>query len=177
MRFSRTSFLAFVSLMPIGLALPASAQFTSLQKDTLEVAYRDIGGKEVGLNRCHWYNFHQTISLWPSYIECGGKSATEWFKIYHSAVNANGFSNNALTLIQRQNRKSHDKVYTDPKTHITLEINKHYDKTACAWFNYIHSRIRTPLYLKCDDKTHQASYGMYSAPNFLKDFRIKDFIF
>jgi hypothetical protein len=168
----RTSLLAFASLLPIALAMPAAAAnqnvISSSTIDTSAKTSRDIGGHPVVLDRCDWYNFHQSISLWPVYKDCTTRKAEYWKKS-HIVNGSYGFSKNAVALMKRQ-AKNHSDVYTKPSELIQLEIDKHYNKTPCAWFNYFHSRIRTPLYLKCENKSNQASYGMYSEPDFLKSF-------
>jgi hypothetical protein len=177
----RTSLLAFASLLPIALALPAAAAndaktgFVILgkdgdPKDPKAIAYRDIGGLNIGAQRCQWYNWHQSISLWPVYVTCDGKSSIEVRKAYHETGEPNGFSKNAKNLIAAQ-AANHTSIFNVPGTHIKFHIGGN-DREAlpCAWFNYIQSRIRTPLYVACGTKDNQASYGMYSAPNFLKGF-------
>ena len=177
----RTSLLAFASLLPIALALPAAAAndaktgFVILgkdgdPKDPKAIAYRDIGGLNISAQRCQWYNWHQSISLWPVYVTCDGKSSIEVRKAYHETGEPNGFSKNAKNLIAAQ-AANHTSIFNAPGTHIKFHIGGN-DREAlpCAWFNYIQSRIRTPLYVTCGTKDNQASYGMYSAPNFLKGF-------
>lgn len=161
----RTSLLAFASLLPIALAMPAAAA-TNNKGNKLE---RYIGGP-VSTERCHWYNFHQSVSLWPVYTACGGKDTQHWREHFHKKDHPNNFSDNAQKMMGKADLTSHTNVYKPG--HILIEIDKHYDKQACEVFNYIHSRYRTPLYMKCEHKTHKASYGMYSANDYLKDFTV-----
>lgn len=173
----RTSLLAFASLLPIALALPAQAaggNFLELSKDTEKKVFRDIGGKQVDALRCQWYNWHQSISLWPVYVACDGKTANDVRDVYHPAKNKNknGFSINAIKLIEAQ-ADNHDSIFKVPGKHISFHIGgKERESLPCSWFNYIESRHRMPLYVACGGKSRRLSYGMYSAPDFLKNFGV-----
>lgn len=156
----RTSLLAFASLLPIALALPAQAATNN--KGKLE---RFVGGS-VSAEGCHWYNFHQSVSLWPVYTACGGKDKQYWREHFHKTDHPNNFSDNAQKLMGKADLTSHTNVYKPG--HILIEIDKHYRVEPCGVFNYIHSRHRTPLYMKCEHKSYKASYGMYSANDYLK---------
>ena len=161
----RTILLAFASLLPIALVLPATASTTN--KGSKSERY--IGGP-FSLEGCYWYNFHQSISLWPVYTNCDGKTKAEWRAKFHQKSHPGNFSDNAQALMAKSNQQNHTDVYIPG--HIRFEIDQHYDKAPCGVFNYIQSRHRTPLYLQCKDnnnnKTHRASYGMYSANDYLK---------
>jgi hypothetical protein len=177
MSFYRTSLLAFASLLPIALAMPAQAaggNFLELSKDNKTKVFRDIGGKQVDALRCQWYNWHQSISLWPVYVACDGKTANYVRDVYHPAKNKNknGFSINAIKLMEAQ-ADNHSGIFKVPNKHISFHIGgKDREALPCAWFNYIESRHRMPLYVDCGGKSHRLSYGMYSAPDFLKDFGV-----
>jgi hypothetical protein len=193
----RKGLLAFASLLPVALATPASAQAPDDNKTT---ATRLIGMTEVTLDRCHWYNFHQSISLWPNYMACGGKSAMQWREFHHTDVNKTdgnrrrpgfNYSTNSLDLLGRQKSDPARRQFTgfSLERNLTLSLagskpgDKTYERSPWAWFNYIHSRLRTPLYLQNNVPTannltplsHRNSYGSYSAPNFLKNKNTTDF--
>lgn len=177
MSFYHTSLLAFASLLPIALALPAQAaggNSLALSKDTKTKSFRDIGGKQVDALRCQWYNWHQSISLWPVYVACDGKTANYVRDVYHPAKdkNKNGFSINAIKLIAAQ-ADNHDSIFKVPGKHISFHIGgKERESLPCSWFNHIESRHRMPLYVACGGKSNRLSYGMYSAPDFLKTFKV-----
>lgn len=161
----RTSLLAFASLLPIALAMPAAATTKNTEKNFVRYI-----GVPISAEGCHWYNFHQSVSLWPVYTACGGKDKAHWRQHFHKKDHPNKFSDNAQKMMGKADLSSHTNVYKPG--HILIEIDKHYDRQACEVFNYIHSRYRTPLYMKCEHKTHKASYGMYSANDYLKNFKV-----
>ena len=183
MSIYRTSLLAFASLLPIALAMPAQASNADKEnfrpsppilkkKDDVT---RVIQSQKVSASGCQWYNFHQSISLWPTYAACDGKSSKEVRDYYHfsaekipspmSVHSRNGFSRNALKLMEKQTGGAHAAV------NMYIDGNQH-EAFQCSWFNYIESRHRTPLYVKCGGKDNKSSYGRYSAPDFLKDFDV-----
>lgn len=184
----RNSLLAFASLLPIALAMPVQA--STVEKDNVtprppilrekESITRVIQGKKISASGCQWYNFHQSISLWPTYVACEGKTSKEVLDYYHfdrdkvrspmSAVSASGFSKNAAKLMEVNTTNQVD-FFSGHHKSISLHIDgKQHESFLCSWFNYIESRHRTPLYVQCGGRSNKGSYGRYSAPDFLKNF-------
>jgi len=160
-------FVAITSLAPLVLAVN-SASIATARSDDAESVVKIIGGREVVRTRCEWFNFFQSINMWPKYKLCPGKNVPDSFGFYLSDV----APSSVLAIFLRLNREqnaivSGDFVSDIGSREVLLRIGAASHKASvCEWHNLLQSRYRTPYYLKCDGQTNKESFGRYAEADF-----------
>jgi hypothetical protein len=158
---------AIASLAPFAFAL-TSALATEARSAEADSVVKIIGGKEVARTRCEWYNFFQSLNMWPKYKLCPGKNVPDSYGFYLSDVAASSTLAIFLKLNREQNAVvSGDFVSGVTSRAVSLRIGAtSHTASVCEWHNLFQSRYRTPYYLECDGKTNRQSFGRYAEADF-----------
>lgn len=159
---------AIASLAPLAFALNSTVVAEARSADADSVV-KIIGGKEVARTRCEWYNFFESMNMWPKYKLCPQKNVPDSYGFYLSDVAPSSTLAIFLKLNREQNAVvSGDFVRGVSSREVLLRIGAASHKASvCEWHNLFQSRYRTPYYLQCDGKTRRQSFGRYAEADFL----------
>jgi hypothetical protein len=157
---------AIMRFAPLALVACATTAAHSAGADN---TVKIIDGVKVIRTKCEWHNFFQSMNMWPRYRACPGKSAYASFGAYLSASSASSSIDTFLDLNRGQRQPAADYVTPVGSVRISFKIGDvPHTASACAWYNLFQSRYRTPLYVKCERKTNDQSFGSYSEPDYWK---------
>lgn len=159
---------AMASLAPVAFALTSLVVTQARSADSDRVV-KIVGGKEIEGTRCEWYNFFQSLNMWPKYKLCPGKNVPDSYGFYLSDVAASSTLATFLKLNREQNAVvSGDFVNGVSSRAVSLRIGAtSHTASVCEWHNLFQSRYRTPYYLQCEGKTRRQSFGRYAEADFL----------
>ena len=74
-----------------------------------------------------------------------------------------------LALSRGQTKAPADYVSPVGAVEISFKIGDvWHSASVCAWYNLFQSRYRTPLYVKCEHRTNDQSFGRFSEPDYWK---------
>jgi hypothetical protein len=166
MKASSARLLAISSFAPLALVACATTAAHSAGSDN---AIKIIDGVKVIRTKCEWHNFFQSMNMWPRYRACPAKSANASFGEYLSASSASSSIDTFLALNRGQKKPAADYVTPVGSVPISFKIGHvRHIASACAWYNLFQSRYRTPLYVKCENRTSDQSFGVHSEPDYWK---------
>jgi hypothetical protein len=169
MRPILSSFLVGASLNSFFIALSGHANASGGESDGNYPVVKYIDGQSVVHSKCEWHNFFQSMNMWPRYRICPGKSAYESYSEYLSISSASSSMDFFLALSRGQPKTRADYVTPVGNVEVSFKIgNVSHRASVCAWYNLFQSRYRTPLYIKCEHRTHDKSFGRFSEPDYWK---------
>lgn len=166
MKASSARLYMIASFAPLALIACTSTAAYSAGADN---AVKIIDDVKVIRTKCEWHNFFQSMNMWPRYRTCPGKSAQASFGQYLNSSSASSSIDTFLHLNRGQRQPAADSVTPVGSVRIAFKIGEvWHTASACAWYNLFQSRYRTPLYVKCEHRTNDQSFGRNSEPDYWK---------
>jgi len=169
---SSASLAAAASLPFLVVCLPTPAHAGGSITGANYPIVKYLDGQRVVHTSCEWHNFFQSMNMWPRYRICPGKSEHSSFGQYLSSSSASSSLDIFLALTRGQGNDRADYVTPVGTVELSFKIGDIWRRASvCAWYNLFQSRYRTPLYVKCANRTNDQSFGRFSEPDYWKKRR------